>query len=135
MIRAQILIIDENSTHQRLASLMAQRFGYKATVVTEVEEALKVLSYEPAIHVVLVDLGIPHSTKAVQCVRALTRLRKLHRRNFAIVANSAHAMESDVAEAIKLGADACMVKPYTSQDFRDMLRKWTPMEEQVRLAS
>lgn len=135
MIRGQILIIDENVTHQRLASLMAQRFGFRATVVTEVEEALKLLSSEPTIRIVLMDLEVPHSAKAVQCLRALTRLRRLQQRSFGIVANSAHAMESDVAEAIRLGADDSLVKPYTAQDFREILRKWTPVEEQARLAS
>jgi CheY-like chemotaxis protein len=103
--------------------------------VTEVEEVVKLLSSDPTIRIVLLDLEIPRSTEAVQCLRALTRLRKLQRRNFAIIANSAHAMEDDVAEAIRLGADGSLVKPYTSQDFREMLQKWTPMEEQVRLAS
>lgn len=135
MVRGHILIIDENVTHQRMASLMAQRFGFKSTVATEIDEALRLLSSDSTIQLVLMDLEAPRSPKAVKCLRAMTRLRKLQRRNFAIVSNSAHAMEEDVAESIRLGADDAMVKPYTSQQFREMLQKWTPAQEQVRLAS
>jgi two-component system sensor histidine kinase BarA len=135
MVRSQVMIIDENSTHQKLASLMAQRFGCVPIVVTGVEEAVHKLSCNPDVHIVLIDMEIPRSLNGLKCLRALVRFRKLKRLGYAIVASSAHAMPEDLAECLRLGADDTMPKPYTSQNFRDMLRKWTEGRRQDRLAS
>ena len=135
MVPSQVLIIDENTTHQRLASLMAQRFGYTPIVVAGVEDALKKLQNSGDVRIVLLDLELPRSQASVRCLRALDKFRKMNKADFAIIANSAHAMLDDQREALQLGADDTLPKPYTSQQFRDVLRKWTEGEEQVRLAS
>jgi CheY-like chemotaxis protein len=135
MLRAQILIIDEDKTHQRLASLMAQRFGCEPIVATGVQEAIKKLNSNPGIQLVLLDLQIPRSEDGLKCLRALRRYRDWRRAGFAIIANTAHAMDADLAECIRLGADDALPKPYSVQHFREMVRKWTQDRERVRLAS
>ena len=135
MVRSQVLIIDENTTHQRLASLMAQRFGYAPIVVTGVEEAIEKLSSNNDLKIVLLDLGLPRTQASIRCLRALDKFRALRRADFAIIANSAHAMLEDQREGLRLGADDTLPKPYTSQEFGCMLEKWTEGKEQARLAS
>lgn len=134
MTRSQVLIIDENTTHQKLAVLMSQRIGMEPIVASGFEEAINHLECKSQIRIVLVDLNIPRSARGNRCLRMLNRIRRLRKCNYAIIANTAHAMQSDLLECLRLGADDVLPKPYTSQTFRETLAKWTDINR-VRLAS
>lgn len=134
MGRSQVLIIDENITHQKLAALMSQRIGMEPIVAFGFEDAIKHLECKPHIKIVLVDLNIPRSARGNLSLRMLNRFRRLHKYNFAIIASTAHVMQSDLLECLRLGADDVLPKPYTSHNFRETLTKWTDVDR-VRLAS
>jgi CheY-like chemotaxis protein len=135
MIRPCILIVDENTTHQKLASLMANRSGCVSSAVSGVEEAIDHMERGAKVDIVLLDLEIPRAQKALRALRTLLKFRATHRRDFVIIANTAHAMQSDLRECIRLGCDDTLAKPYVSQQFRDIVKKWTETKRQIRLAS
>jgi len=135
MLLPRVLIIDDNQTHQRLATLLCAKNGINSAVASCVDEAINELEQHPIYTAVLIDLGIPKSPQALLCIRRLLALRRTRHLPFRIVAVTAHAMESDRRDCLLLGADNYLSKPYTTQQFAEMLKRSHEQRRVKRQAS
>lgn len=125
MVGPRVLIIDDNPTHQRLASLLCQKFGAVPIAVERADDAIRELERAPSYAVVLLDLGVPRAIAGRRCLQELLAFREKRNFNLPIVALTAHAMEIDRMDCMRLGTDGYLSKPFTFQQFGDMLSMWT----------
>lgn len=123
MLSPRVLIIEEDLTHQRLATLMCAKHGVTSAVVSTTDEAIKELNAHSGYTAILLDLGIPQSTRALHCVQQLLAIRRNRQLPFRIVAITAHAMVSDSRDCQQLGTDEYLSMPYTTQQFGEMLNR------------
>jgi two-component system, sensor histidine kinase len=138
MVRPCILILDENTTHQRLLGLMAKRLGIDSKSFSACEEAVKALenTVGTVYAAVLIDLNIPHNPQAMRCIQAIKALRRLKRLRLPIIAVTAYAMESERQLCMRAGVDDYLSKPFSAQQFTDLMNRWIDgAERRIQRAS
>ena len=124
MIRPRVLIINDHPTHQMLASMMCQRHGVNPVVVDNPRDAVREFERNPNYAAVIIDLGLPEDPDARECLHDLICARRKRRVHVPMIALTAHAMDSDRIKCLQQGADDYLSKPYTSQQFGQLLRRW-----------
>lgn len=132
--RLLILIIEDNPVQQRLYKILCQRHGCEAIVYDSVEEAavhLDSASELPALVFLDCQLNgkssLPHVTLLKQA--AVDRCMVLP-----VVAITAHAFESDRVQCLEAGVDDYLAKPFTLEQFNEMIGRWLPVQSQLTVA-
>jgi signal transduction histidine kinase/CheY-like chemotaxis protein/HPt (histidine-containing phosphotransfer) domain-containing protein len=106
-----ILLVDDNSTNQRLGLRLLDRFGYRADVAANGQEAIEALERQ-AYDVILMDVQMPvlDGLEATRRIRQRTELPQPY-----IVAMTADAMTEDRAACLEAGMDDYVSKPIRVQ--------------------
>ncbi len=115
-----ILLVDDNSTNQRLALRLLNRLGYRIDVAANGEEALQALrrqSYE----VVLMDVQMP-VMDGLAATRYIRELWPMESQPY-IVAMTAGAMAEDRSDCLAAGMDDYVSKPIRVEDLIAALRR------------
>lgn len=106
-----ILLVDDNSTNQRLGLRLLERFGYRADVAANGKEAIEALERQ-AYDVILMDVQMPvlDGLEATRRIRQRAELPQPY-----IVAMTADAMSEDRAACLTAGMDDYVSKPIRVQ--------------------
>jgi len=112
---ARILLVDDEVPIQRAVAPLLRSRGYEVDVAATGEEALKAVALrEPDLMVL--DLGLPdiNGTEVCRRVRAASPLP--------IIVLSARGAESDKVDALELGADDYITKPFGPEELVARIR-------------
>jgi two-component system KDP operon response regulator KdpE len=112
---ARILLVDDEVPIQRAVAPLLRSRGYEVEVATSGEDALKAIGSRPPDLMVL-DLGLPDidGTEVCRRVRAGSPLP--------IIVLSARGAESDKVDALELGADDYVTKPFGPEELVARIR-------------
>jgi len=112
---ARILLVDDEASIQRAVAPLLRSRGYEVDVAGTGEEALKLVAARTPDLMVL-DLGLPdlEGTEVCRRVRAVSRLP--------IVVLSARGAEADKVNALDLGADDYVTKPFGPEELLARIR-------------
>ena len=112
---ARILLVDDEVSIQRAVVPLLRSRGYEVDVAGTGEEALKLVAARTPDLMVL-DLGLPdlEGTEVCRRVRAVSRLP--------IVVLSARGAEADKVNALDLGADDYVTKPFGPEELLARIR-------------
>jgi CheY-like chemotaxis protein len=129
-----LLIVEDNPTQQKVISILAENFGYKAMLVSNGEEALSALATCDTFQVILMDWKMA-DMDGIQCTARIRELENRSGRRTPIIAVTARAAAGDRAKCIEAGMDDYLSKPFSAEGFRRMLLKWTynPAQPNLRL--
>jgi len=117
-----ILVVEDNPGQQKVLHLLAEKFGFTALIVSSGREALDVLSAcETCFDAILMDWKMP-DMDGLECAR---QIRIRDKQNTPIIAVTAYNMPDAMAKCKAAGMDDYLSKPFTADDFRRMLLKWT----------
>jgi two-component system KDP operon response regulator KdpE len=113
--RARILLVDDEVAIQRAVGPLLRSRGYEVDVAGTGVEALRLLADRPADLIVL-DLGLPdlEGTEVCRRVRAQSAVP--------IVVLSARGAEADKVNALDLGADDYVTKPFGPEELLARIR-------------
>ena len=102
---ARILLVDDEVSIQRAVAPLLRSRGYEVEVVGTAADALRTVNAEPPDLIVL-DLGLPdlEGTEVCRRVRAASAVP--------IIVLSARGAETDKVNALELGADDYVTKPF-----------------------
>src|SRR3954469_14161927 len=111
MVSEPILIVDDNPANLKLARVVLHAAGYEVRVVTDAEQALKVLeTWRPRL--ILMDIQLPG-------MDGLTLTRRLKddpaTQDILVVALTAYAMKGDEERARAAGCDGYISKPIDTE--------------------
>ena len=131
----RVLVVEDNLTNRMLALRILEVLGLKASAVGSGAEALDTLAVE-TFDLVLMDCQMPEldGLEATRLFRErearetalLRRVNAGHSYPRAIIlAVTAHAMAGDRERCLAAGMDDYLAKPYTIDDLRKMLERWT----------
>ncbi|MCZ2155257.1 MAG: response regulator [Bryobacterales bacterium] len=117
----EILLVEDNVTNQRVASLMLERLGFSAdTVVNGLEavDAIRKQFYD----IILMDCQMP----VMDGFKATEEIRKLQRggRPSTIIAMTANASREDRQKCIDIGMDDYIAKPVKTETLQRVLNKY-----------
>ena len=112
---ARILLVDDEASIQRAVAPLLRSRGYEVDVAGTGEEALKLVA-DRTPDLMVLDLGLPdlEGTEVCRRVRASSRLP--------IVVLSARGAEADKVNALDLGADDYVTKPFGPEELLARIR-------------
>ncbi len=113
--KAQILIIEDETTIQTFISTILSSSGYRVLSVSDASEALAILSTHVP-DAILLDLGLPD-------MDGMDLLRKIREKlTTPVIIISARSFEKDKVEALDNGADDYITKPFGSAELLARIR-------------
>jgi CheY-like chemotaxis protein len=126
----RILLAEDNTINQQLASLMLERLGYRADVAGNGLEAIDALQRQPY-DVILMDVQMPE----MDGLAATRHIRQLSPEKFCsggqpyIIAMTANAMQGDRETCLAVGMDDYISKPIEVRKLIGALSKCKPSRE------
>jgi PAS domain S-box-containing protein len=122
--KLRILVAEDNSVNQRLASRLLEREGHSVTIAGSGQEALDLLERQ-RFDLILMDVQMP----GLDGLQATARIREIERGSgyrVPIVAMTAQAAESDRVRCLESGMDAYVTKPVHVPDLMRMIDTVVP---------
>jgi PAS domain S-box-containing protein len=122
-----ILLAEDNTVNQRVASRMIERIGHRVVVAGDGMQALTALG-ESRFDLVLMDMQMPvmDGLEATQAIRAREKGTRIP-----IVALTANALSSDRAQCLAAGMDDYLSKPFDLAKLRNILDRWLPVKDAI----
>ncbi|MDH5254828.1 MAG: ATP-binding protein, partial [Gammaproteobacteria bacterium] len=122
----RVLVVEDNPVNQLVAEGMLAKLGYEASLVADGRSALARLSTEH-FDVVLMDCQMPgmDGYEATRCLRAAGQGNP----RIPVIGLTAHASEEARDACLEAGMDDFMSKPYTLDELRAALTRWTRQAE------
>ena len=105
-----ILLVDDNKTNQKLATLILKRMGYSANIAVNGEDAVsKQLQTKHDVIFMDIEMPVMDGVDATKAIRAAEQAAG--RRTSYIVATTANAMQGDRERYLAAGMDGYISKP------------------------
>ncbi|HEY9793918.1 MAG TPA: response regulator [Candidatus Obscuribacterales bacterium] len=131
MDKPLILVVEDNNMLQRLISLLAQKYGLDADVVSNGCDALAALENGRTYSLVLMDWLMP-DMDGLECTQLIRAGEKMNGGHIPIVAMTANADDSDRKKCLATGMDDYMSKPFTQEQFREIIARWVLPTQHAR---
>ena len=127
---SKILLVDDNSINQDVATEFLEDVGMVVTVAADGQESLDALK-EGSFDLVLMDIQMPgmDGLEATRRIRQMSGLKDLP-----VIAMTAHAMAGDKEKSLAAGMNEHITKPIDSAELHRMLREWIPEKTPEELA-
>jgi DNA-binding NtrC family response regulator len=110
---ARVLIVEDESGIRLALRGLLRRDGYEVELAESGEQALRMLQETP-FDLILTDLALGRGASGMDVLRA----SKAHRPETAIVMITAHGSEKIAVEAMKIGAEDYVPKPFDNEELR-----------------
>ena len=121
--RLQILLAEDNTVNQRLASVMLERQGHTVTVAEDGRRALT-LFRQQTFDLVLMDVQMPEMD-GFEATRAMRQWEIGQGTRTPIVALTAHAMKGDDERCVEAGMDGHLAKPIRKADLQQVVAAYS----------
>jgi CheY-like chemotaxis protein len=113
--RARILLVDDETSIQRAVAPLLRSRGYDVEIAGTGTEALRVVS-DRAPDLIVLDLGLPDIEGTEMCRRVRETVKT------PIIVLSARGAEADKVNALDLGADDYVTKPFGPEELLARIR-------------
>lgn len=123
LLRARVLIVEDNPVNQLVAAEMVKRLGLHADVAADGAEALAALEHLPY-DLILMDCQMP-VMDGFETTRRL-RQRQADGPHLPVIAMTANAIRGDRERCLDAGMDDYLPKPVRISELKAMLRRWLP---------
>ncbi|WP_158526267.1 ATP-binding protein [Pedobacter paludis] len=120
----RILIAEDNVFNQIIASKMLQKSGYKHDIANNGIEAVK-KSNEEYFNIILMDMQMPEMDGLTATLEILKQYESKNVQPPVIIGCSANAMQTDKDACLDAGMKDFLAKPFTLDDLRSVMIKWT----------
>ena len=117
-VRGRILVVEDNSVNQKVATRLLEKMSYRADVAADGSEALRMIELLPY-DVVLMDCQMP-VMDGYEATREI-RSREANGTHCVIIAMTANAMHGDRERCIAAGMDDYISKPIRAPELAALL--------------
>lgn len=125
-----ILAVEDDLTIHKHVKRLTEYNGWTAIIASTAMEGLEIYQAPDfAADIILMDIATPGPIDGVECAEKIRELEKTTERHIPIVALTAHAYPEDKERCLNAGMDDYMSKPYTKQQFAEMIKKWCLSEQ------
>lgn len=127
--KGKVLIVDDNSTNQKVASLMVQRLGYDVQIVDSGKHVLALIG-ATRFDIVLMDCQMPEmdgfeTTRKLRSREGLGQSLSATGR-VAVIAMTATTFKQKNEDPSDAGMDDVIYKPLRTETLRSVLTTWVP---------
>jgi len=119
----RILVVEDNQVNQQLAISLLSRWGHRATLAEDGQQALDELAGQPY-DLVLMDMQMP----VMGGLEATRRYRRQEAagQHLPIIAMTANALPGDREHCLAAGMDDYLCKPVRAADLQQLLQRYAP---------
>jgi signal transduction histidine kinase/DNA-binding response OmpR family regulator len=122
--KLRLLIVEDNIVNQKVALKYIEKFGCRADVAANGQEAVEALQIAPY-DLVLMDIQMPKMDGYKATMQIRKKNSKVCNPKIPIIALTAHAMAKDQKKCLEAGMDDYLTKPINPQELFGMIEKWT----------
>lgn len=116
----RILVVEDNEHVSYMLEFLLRRAGYDVIAATNGRDAQTAIENLSPVDVVLLDLMLPY----VSGYQLIEEIRSNHEwQNVPIVVLSAKVLEEDIVQALDLGANDYVAKPFRPEELLARLRR------------
>lgn len=121
-----ILVVEDNEIQRKVIKLLAAEFGFDVILCAGCQDALDAYAVGGDIYsMILMDLRLG-DTDGVTCAGNIREMKVPHgRRKVPMIAMTGYVSPDDKQKSIAMGFDDCLIKPFSSKEFRDVIMKWS----------
>jgi CheY-like chemotaxis protein len=124
MEKPVILVVEDNEIQRKVINLLAHEYGYQAVLAGSCAEACDAFTVGGDIYkLVLMDFRLPDAN-GTECSLRIREMEKAENRKVPIVAMTGYVGINDRQRCVEAGFDDCLIKPFSSTEFRMMVEKW-----------
>jgi signal transduction histidine kinase/CheY-like chemotaxis protein len=126
--RCTVLLVEDNSTNRRVAQILLQKLGLTPDLAANGVEAVE-LCKKAAYSLILMDIQMPimDGLEATRIIRSDPNIQGTPR----IIALTAGAMKVDRDNAIQVGMDGFLTKPFILEELRDAIQQFFDPEREA----
>jgi CheY-like chemotaxis protein len=117
-----VLLAEDNTVNQRLATRLLEKRGHRVTVANNGQEAISLLE-RSSFDLVLMDVQMP-LIDGLEATRIIRKREKETRTHMPIVALTAHAIKGDEERCIEAGMDSYLAKPIRPEELDAVLQRY-----------
>lgn len=122
---AAVLVAEDSPVLQQMISILFEKLGYTVELVSNGKEAVEAAS-KGAYSIIFMDWQMPEMD-GLEATRIIRRAQTAARTP--IIAMTANAMQGDKETCMSAGMDDYISKPFTFEQLKTMVRRWTPDQE------
>ena len=119
-----ILIAEDNVFNQMITSKMLEKSGYKFSIANDGLDALN-QAKKTHYHIILMDMQMPQMDGISSTIEILNHYSHQNMLPPVVIGCSANAMETDKEKCLNAGMKDFLAKPFTLDDIRSVMMKWT----------
>ena len=120
----RILAAEDNEVNRALLGYLLKALGYRADMVGDGRQAVEACGRE-SYDLVLMDCHMP-VMDGFEATLALRALEEAGDRHVPVIAVTASVLEEDVQRCRASGMDDWLGKPYSLEELRAVIERWTP---------
>lgn len=115
----KILVVDDEQPIRTAVIKRLQRQGFVCVEAPDGDMAVKAVSEDPDIGIVLIDIRMPGKSG----LEVMAELRSIAQDEIAFVVITGHGGFEEAVEALRLGASDFLMKPFSSEQLEAAIRK------------
>ena len=123
MTNDQVLIVEDNQLQGQAFEKLAIKSGVQPHLVRDGREAIEAVMRNPYYAVIFMDLGLI-KMDGLECTRRIRDIELVTFKRLPIIAITARSGEEARQECLDAGMDDYLCKPFTLEQFQEMLTKW-----------
>jgi two-component system sensor histidine kinase/response regulator len=113
----RILIVEDDSSHQKIISLMLAHLGYRSDAVMNGQDAVQAVENRKY-DLILMDIVMPK----MDGLEATREIRRLGQERLRIIAVTAYVFPGIRKMCLDAGMDDCITKPLRIKDLENVLK-------------
>jgi len=121
--KIKILVAEDNFVNQRLVKELLSRKGISVVIVENGLKIFDILEVTKDFDAILMDVQMP----VMDGLEATSIIREIEKENgghIPIIGITAYSMKADRERCLEVGMDDYLSKPFTKEDFYDMIEKY-----------
>ena len=130
---ARVMIVDDNKVNLLVACEIMKRFGFEATTIDNGAEALnRIEEHLITYDIIFMDHMMPFMD-GVETTEKIRALDSQYAKEIPIVALTANAIKGVERQFKEAGMNDYLSKPIHVDQLNEVLKRWIPIEKQVRI--
>lgn len=128
MVTPKILVVEGNVVEQKLICLLANRFGVDVQVAANAYKAMKLLQEDGSYSAVFMNYMLP-AMSGPECALLIRQWALERELRLPIIAVTAAVADEAKSECFEVGMDDYLSKPFTVDQFGQILKRWVVTDE------
>lgn len=123
MNKPEILVVEDNAVLQKVIELFSAKCGVVPRIYGNGTEAVEAVANGGSYALILMDWKLP-DMDGLECTKQIREFQAQQNVHTPVIAMTASVLAGDRQQCLDAGMDDYMSKPFSSEQFREMILRW-----------